>query len=206
MRRPRSIAEQARNAQGLLGRLVAFIMARETRGVNQRVIEALGINRIDHVLDLGCGHGHSLTELAARAAAGHVVGVDPSELMVEIASRRNRMPINAARVDVVLASAESLPFPEGAFDKVLCVHVLYFWTDIGACLREIARVLKPGGRFALLFRTKNDPAAAAFPADIYRFPALTDVAKALEGASFDVSPIKATEPVLLLAEKRLCEI
>ena len=155
------------------------------------------------VLDLGCGHGHSLTELAARAAAGHVVGVDPSELMVEIASRRNRMPINAARVDVVLASAESLPFPEGAFDKVLCVHVLYFWTDIGACLREIARVLKPGGRFALLFCTKSDPATAAFPAEIYRFPALTDVATALEGASFDVSPIKATEPVLLLAERRL---
>ena len=126
--------------------------------------------------------------------------------MVEIASRRNRTLINAARVDVVLASAESLPFPEGAFDKVLCVHVLYFWTDIGACLREIARVLKPGGRFALLFRTKSDPAAAAFPAEIYRFPALTDVAAALEGASFDVSPIKATEPVLLLAEKRLCEI
>ena len=74
MRRPRFIAEQARNAQGLLGRLVAFIMARETRGVNQRVIEALGINRIDHVLDLGCGHGHSLAELVARAPAGHVVG------------------------------------------------------------------------------------------------------------------------------------
>ena len=46
MRRPRFIAEQARNAQGLLGRLVAFIMARETRGVNQRVIEALGINHV----------------------------------------------------------------------------------------------------------------------------------------------------------------
>ena len=95
MRRPRFIAEQARNAQGPLGRLVAFIMARETRGVNQRVIEALGINRIDHVLDLGCGHEHSPMETAARAAAGHVVGVDPSELMVEIASQRNRMLIKS---------------------------------------------------------------------------------------------------------------
>jgi SAM-dependent methyltransferase len=94
MRRPRFVAEQARNAQGLPGRLVAFVVARKTRGVNQRAIEALGINRIDHVLDLGCGHGRSLTELAARAAAGHVVGVDPSERMVKIASRRNRMPIN----------------------------------------------------------------------------------------------------------------
>ena len=68
MRRPRFIAEQARNAQGLLGRLVAFIMARETRGVNQRVIEALGISHSDHVLDLGCGHGHSLAELNFHSA------------------------------------------------------------------------------------------------------------------------------------------
>jgi ubiquinone/menaquinone biosynthesis C-methylase UbiE len=171
--------------------------------VNLRVIEALDINSSDHVLDLGCGHGRSLTVLAARAEAGYVVGVDPSELMVEIASRRNRTLINAARVYVIHASAESLPFPEGTFDKVLCVHVLYFWTDIGASLSEIARVLKPGGRLALLFRTKADSVAAAFPPEIYRFPALTDVATALEGASFDVGPSKATEPVLLLAEKRL---
>ena len=136
MRRPRFIAEQARNAQGLLGR--PFIMARETRGVNQRVIEALGINRIDHVLDLGCGHGHSLTELAARAAAGHVVGVDPSELMVEIASRRNRMLSNAARVDVVLASAESLLLPEGTFDKVLCVSCISGQTSARVCARSPA--------------------------------------------------------------------
>jgi hypothetical protein len=66
MRRPRFIAEQARNAQGLLGR--PFIMARETRGVNQRVIEALGISHSDHVLDLGCGHGHSLAELNFHSA------------------------------------------------------------------------------------------------------------------------------------------
>jgi ubiquinone/menaquinone biosynthesis C-methylase UbiE len=203
MRRPRFIAEQARNAQGPLGRLVAFIMARETRGANRRAIEALDIKRSDHVLDLGCGHGHSLTEMAARAAAGYVVGVDPSELMVEVASRRNRTLINAARVYVVHASAESLPLPESTFDKVLCVHVLYFWTDIGACLREIARVLKPGGRLALLFRTKTDSAVAAFPPEIYRFSALIDLTTALEAAGFDVSPSKATEPALLLAEKRL---
>src|SRR6516225_7933855 len=106
MRRPRFIAEHARNARGLLGRVVAFIMARETWNQNLRVMDALGIDQSDQILDLGCGHGRGLTELAARASTGRVVGVDPSELMVEIAAQRNRALIEAARADVILATAE----------------------------------------------------------------------------------------------------
>jgi ubiquinone/menaquinone biosynthesis C-methylase UbiE len=205
MRRPRFIAEHARNARGVLGRVVAFIMARETWSQNLRVMDALGIDRSDHILDLGCGHGRSLAELATRASMGHVVGADPSELMVEIASRRNRALIEAARVDVVLASVESLPFADDFFDKVLCVHVLYFWKDLDVSVREIARVLKSGGRLGLVFRTKADPAAvASFPPEIYRFPALAEVTAVLEQAGLDVHAASdcVSEPVLLLAEKR----
>jgi ubiquinone/menaquinone biosynthesis C-methylase UbiE len=45
---------------------------------------------------------------------------------------------------------ESLPFTDDFFDKVLCVHVLYFWKDLDVSLREIARVLKSSGRVGLL--------------------------------------------------------
>jgi SAM-dependent methyltransferase len=151
------------------------------------------------------GHGRSLTELAARAATGRVVGLDSSELMVEIAARRNRGLIAAARVDVVLATVESLPFPDEAFDKVLCVHVLYFWEDLDGSLREIARVLKPGGRLGLLCRTSADlKAIASFPPEIYRFPALADISAALERAGMDVHVAGdgANEPALVLATKR----
>jgi len=204
MRRPHFIAKQARNARGLLGRVVAFIMARETWSQNLRAMDVLGINQSDHILDLGCGHGRSLAELATRASMGHVVGADPSELMVEIAARRNRPLIEAGRVDVVLATVESLPFPDDVFDKVLCVHVLYFWKDLDMSLREIARVLRPGGRLGLLFRTKADLAAvSSFPLEIYRFPALAEVTAALEqaGLSVNIASDCTNEPVLLIAEK-----
>lgn len=205
MRRPQFIAEHARNARGLLGRLIAFVMARETWSQNLRAMDALGIEQGDNILDVGCGHGRSLTELAARVPRGRVVGVDPSELMVEIAARRNRPLIAAARVDVVLSSVESLPFPDAVFDKAQCVHVLYFWKDTEASLREIARVLKPGGRLGLLFRTNSDlKAIASFPPEIYRFPALADVSTALEHVGMDVDVVGdgADEPALVLATKR----
>jgi SAM-dependent methyltransferase len=205
IRRPLFIAEHARNARGFVGRIIAFIMARETWSQNLHVMDAVGIDRDDHVLDVGCGHGRSLSELATRASMGHVVGADPSGLMVEIALQRNRPLIQAARVEVVLATVESLPFADESFDKVLCVHVLYFWKDLDVSLREIARVMKPGGRLGLLFRTKADPAAiASFPAEIYRFPELAEVTATIEQAGLAVHAAsdRTNEPVLLIAEKR----
>lgn len=204
MRRPRFIAAQARHASGLLGRLIAFIMSRETWAENQRAIDALGTKESDHVLDIGCGHGRSLAALAARAQKGHVAGVDPSELMAEIAVQRNRELVKARRVVVATAGVEQLPFADAAFDKALCVHVVYFWEDLDAAFREIARVLKLGGRLALVFRTKDDEAAVrTFPADVYRFPSLTDVQAALIGAGFavDRTDERGGSPMLLIATK-----
>jgi len=185
MRRPKFIARQARDAQGLLGRLVAFVMAIETRGENLRAMEALGVAATDHVLDVGCGPGTGLQILSQQAPNGRALGVDSSQLMVQVAIRRNWKRVRAGQVAVEIATAGHLPFPDGVFDKVLCVHVVYFWNDMDAALREIARVLKPGGRLAMLFRTSADRGAMrAFPADVYRFPALPDVVASLERAGF----------------------
>jgi ubiquinone/menaquinone biosynthesis C-methylase UbiE len=204
MRRPRFIAEQARHARGPLGRLIAFIMSRETWAENKRAIDSLGIVASDHVIDIGCGHGRSLAALAARAQRGHVTGVDPSELMAEIAVQRNRKLVKARRVEVAIAGVEALPFADVAFDKAICVHVVYFWEDLAAAFREIARVLKPGGRLAAVFRTSADEAAVrAFPADVYRFPALADVTAALTDAGFtlDHTDQRSGGPLLIIAAK-----
>ncbi len=206
VRRPRIIAEQARHARGLLGRILAFIMARETWAANLLAVEALDITFVDHVLDIGCGHGRSLAALAARAPKGKIVGVDPSELMVGIARKRNRRLVKASRVKIIVATADHLPFPDATFNKALCVHVVYFWSDLETPLAEMARVLKPGGRLALLFRTSADVAAtAAFPSEIYRFPARAEMEAALRHAGFAVDGVQAAvdgaEPVLLVARR-----
>lgn len=204
MRRPRVIAEQARHAAGPLGRLIAFIMARETWSANRQAIEALQVRPGHNVIDIGCGHGRSLALLCERGAGGRVVGIDPSPLMVEIARRRNRRLVRTGQCKVVAASAEALPFTGAAFDRALCVHVVYFWPDLHAGFSEIARVLKPGGRLALLFRTKDDPATQAFPPDIYRFTSAAEMSAALEAAGFGIeaeAPLSPDGPVLIIASR-----
>lgn len=202
MRRPRVIAEQARHAAGPLGRLIAFIMARETWSANRQAIEALQVRAGDNVVDIGCGHGRSLASLCEKAVSGCVVGVDPSALMVEIARRRNRRLIRTGQCKVVAADAEALPFTDAVFDKALCVHVVYFWPDLAAGLAEIARVLRPGGRLALVFRTRDDPATQAFPPDIYRFSSGAEMVAALKTAGFRVeteAPLSPGGPLLVIA-------
>ncbi len=205
MRRPRFIAKQAQHASGVLGCLIAFIMARETWGENVRAIDALGVGTSDAVLDLGCGHGRSLSLLATKAASGRVVGVDPSDLMIDIAHRRNRDLIREGRVELAVATAGDLPFSPSSFDKALCVHVIYFWSDLQGSLRSLARVMKPGGRAVFVFRSDADTnAVAAFPAEIYRFRPASDVVTAFEDAGFAVEQCDEEDqrPVLLIATRR----
>jgi ubiquinone/menaquinone biosynthesis C-methylase UbiE len=206
-RRPHAIARQARHASGLLGRLIAAIMARETWAANRLAIEALGVAPGHGVLDVGCGHGRSLAELARRASGGHVIGVDPSELMVAMAIRRNRRGVRAGRIEVRVGRAERLPLDTASVDRVLCVHTLYFWEDLDDPFGEIARVLRPGGRLALLFRERGGAGTEAFPADVYRFPTLEEVGAALGAVGFSLLSAgpaggQPDAPILVIAERR----
>ncbi len=91
------------------------------------------------VLDVGCGPGALTAELVRRLGADHVAAVDPSESFVTAAAQRH------PGVDVRLASAESLPFPDESFDATLAQLVVHFLADPVAGLSEIARVVRPGG-------------------------------------------------------------
>jgi SAM-dependent methyltransferase len=90
-------------------------------------------------LDVGCGPGALTSELVARVGAASVAAVDPSPPFVEAA--RERHP----GVDVRQASADALPFDDGAFDAALAQLVVHFMPDPVAGLREMARVTRQGG-------------------------------------------------------------
>lgn len=89
------------------------------------------------LLDVGCGTGHHLADLQARGY--DAAGVDGSSDM--LAHARDRNP----GADIRQADVEALPFPDASFDFVLCVEVLRYLPDPRACVREMARVLRPGG-------------------------------------------------------------
>jgi ubiquinone/menaquinone biosynthesis C-methylase UbiE len=187
MRRPQFIASQAGRPSGLVGQVIAAIMVRETEAINRAAIAALAVQPDDHVLDVGCGSGRSLELLVPLVPNGSISGVDPSPLMVSRACRRNRRAISRNNAMIAVAAVEALPFEAETFDAIMSVHTLYFWPDLGSAALELSRVLRPGGRLVLAFRTSANPASTSFPSEIYRFRRLDEVERELTGTGLYIS-------------------
>lgn len=115
----------------------------------------------ERVLDLGCGDGRFTARL--QAAGANVMGVDRSPSMVEAARLRNLI--------VVEADATALPFADAAFDAVFSNAALHWIRNQDAMLREVRRVLRPGGRFVAEMGGHGNIAAirVAFAAALERY-------------------------------------
>lgn len=137
--------------QGMLGRLGGFIMARTNRNIAARAIALLDVQPHDSVLEIGFGPGVGIELVASMLSSGRVAGVDASAEMVEQARVRNAEALKTGRVELRRGSVETLPFEHETFDKALAINSMQVWPDAVAGLREIRRVMKPGGRMALGF-------------------------------------------------------
>jgi ubiquinone/menaquinone biosynthesis C-methylase UbiE len=110
------------------------------------IVQAMDPPEDADILDLGCGTGQLAARLAQRAAHGSVLGIDPAEDMIRIARQRQRC--DNLRFEV--GSSEAIPADAGAFDAAVSTISFHHWTRPGESLREIARVLRPGGRLLIL--------------------------------------------------------
>jgi SAM-dependent methyltransferase len=95
----------------------------------------------DHVLDIGCGEGQ-ITRLAARLGARRAVGIDPTTAQLDEAVARGGGPVYAR------ADAAALPFADARFDAAVACLVFEHIRAVDDAIAEVARVLRPGGRFA----------------------------------------------------------
>jgi SAM-dependent methyltransferase len=114
-------------------------MGRFSEPLAARFAELAGVRHEQQALDVGCGPGALTAELVGRLGAGAVYAVDPSPPFAEAVAER--LP----GVEVSVAAAERLPFPDGAFDAALAQLVVHFMTDPVAGLREMGRVTRPDG-------------------------------------------------------------
>ena len=180
-----------------MNRAMTLGLDRRWRRLTARAV----VRRGGKILDACCGTGD--LALAGRAAGGEVVGVDFSAAVLARARRK------APEMEWVQADAAALPFPDESFDAVTVGFGIRNLADLEGGLRELARVLKPGGRLGCLeitrprgilrpfFRVWFDglvpaagkvlPGGAAYsylPASVRRFPGPEDLAAAMRRAGF----------------------
>ena len=144
---------QVRKPSGPLGRRVVRAMNLTHATMTDWALQQVTLPKDAVVLDVGCGRGRTVQKLAALAPEGKVVGLDYSAATVAISRDMNAQQIEAGRVRVAQGSVAALPFLDRTFDIVTAVETHYYWPDLANNVREILRVLKPGGTFALIAET-----------------------------------------------------
>src|SRR5215831_6725165 len=144
---------QVRRPRGRLGPRVVQAMNLSHASMTDWGLEHVAVSKDAVILDVGCGGGRTVRRLAGLAPEGSVVGLDYSAASVAASRVTNAAEIESGRVRIEEGSVASLPFADRTFDIVTAVETHYYWLDLPANAREIFRVIKPGGTFALIAET-----------------------------------------------------
>jgi len=140
---------------GVLGHVIGHLMAFKNKERSWWVLPMLEIHQNDCVLEVGFGSGMDIRRVSEIAVDGFVAGVDHSPVMFEQARRRNRAAIESERVELQLCCASRLPYQDDFFNKVFSINAAQFWSDPAPMMREMRRVLRPGGLVAVAVQPRS---------------------------------------------------
>lgn len=153
---------------GLVGRVFGVAMEWLNASAYRLSLDMLDLKLHESVLEIGFGTGRLVEMLAEYVRDGRVAGVDPTETMVEVAHKRRRVRAAADRIELRLGDATDLPWASETFDATVALHCFQFWPEPANDLKEIHRVLRPGGRLAIILRNHGRRPPAWLPNPISR--------------------------------------
>jgi ubiquinone/menaquinone biosynthesis C-methylase UbiE len=137
--------KQCRKPSGKLGKFVGRSMNFGHAKIRRWGLSHISIKQDACILDIGCGGGKAVQELAISASRGKVYGIDYSEDMVQLSNKVNKTLVKQGNVEILQANVSSLPFPDNTFDLATAFEAYYFWPNLANDLKEIKRVLKQEG-------------------------------------------------------------
>jgi ubiquinone/menaquinone biosynthesis C-methylase UbiE len=145
-----AFVRQWQRPTGRLGRLLVWAMNFTHSVLTDWGLKHILIEKHFTILDIGCGGGGTVHKLAGIAVKGKVYGIDLSEDSVTVSRRTNKRFIKMGRVEIQNGSVSCLPFSDNRFDLVTAVNTYYYWPDLVSDMKELLRVLKPGGKLMIL--------------------------------------------------------
>lgn len=172
-----------------------------------RALRSLMIEELAHygpegtLVDVGCGPGYLLADIAARFPDLHLIGVDVSQGMLDLASGNLKAQGLGDHIEFRAGEAQHLPFDDDSVDFVVSSGSLHHWSAPGAALQEMHRVLKPGGQ-VLIFDGRRDARRAFYWLTLFarEFVVPSPIRGANEPAGSILASYTPTEVETLLAE------
>lgn len=150
------LARQLRKPSGKAGKDTGLLMNLSNRYMYALTLEQLALKEGDQVLEIGFGNGHFFQQILSAAEGIHLYGIDYSPLMVAEAGKEHAALIQSGQLQLVNGNSDTMTWPDQYFDLIFCINVIYFWEHPDDHLKEIRRVLKPGGQFFATCRSKEN--------------------------------------------------
>jgi len=142
------VGRQVKKPTRFVGRLFARLMNDSHSALTDWGLAHIEIAKSATILDVGCGGGRTMEKLAHIAAS--IYGVDYASGSIGESQSHNKRLIAEGRVHVERASVSQLPFGNDFFDVATAIETQYYWPDVANDMREILRVLKPGGHLMIV--------------------------------------------------------
>ena len=189
----KSFFSQCARPKGALGRVMLSFMNYTHAPLTNWGLKLVNVQDGWTMLDVGCGRGFTIRRLLKRNKDAQVYGIDISEESVAKAKKVNAEVLDK-QVFITLGSAEKLPYEDGKFNLVTAVETVYFWPNLPNCLQEVSRVLKSGGKFAILVEVVDSDSKWTSVVEGMTAYSPEDLKKLLDEAGFTQTEIHRKKP------------
>jgi ubiquinone/menaquinone biosynthesis C-methylase UbiE len=150
----------AKKPKGRMGRMMASGM---NGGAHERLAR-WGMTHFEvrgDVLDIGCGGGGNISRMLPMDGVSSVKGLDYSEVSVAKSREVNAAAIADGRCEIIQGDVRDMPFLDCSLDIVTAFETVYFWPEIGETFKQVYRVVRPGGLFAVTNESDGEDKSAA---------------------------------------------
>ena len=189
----KSFCSQCARPEGRLGRVMLSFMNYTHAPLTNWGLKLVDVQDGWTMLDVGCGGGSTIRRLLKRSKDAKVYGIDISEESVAKAKKVNAEVLDK-QVFVTQGSAEKLPYEDGKFNLITAVETVYFWPNLPNCLQEVRRVLKSGGKFAIMVEVVDSDSKWTSVVEGMTAYSPEDLKKLLDEAGFTQTEIHRKKP------------
>lgn len=171
---------------GVLGKIVSNVMIIGNRYAYETLIKYLEIKSNDKILEIGYGPGMGIGLISKRFETCEIYGIDFSDLMYRRATQRNSQVIKNNRVHLLLGDFVETEISTGLFDKIFCINVVYFWSDLKKPFRRVKSLLKDDGIFCFYMAKNDDLNKVKLTSnDIFNKYSIEQISEALKSVGFN---------------------
>lgn len=159
------------------------MMEKRNREFYEKMVNELELKRGDQIYEIGFGSGLGIDLIAHKRIDCTIHGIDYSELMVREATKRNQLLIDNGTANLKHGDFMTSPVTQAKYDKVFCVNVIYFWSDLNRVFSKVYSMLKANGLFYIFMVPDKYLMNKKFAEEFFKHP-IENVVTELQRAGF----------------------